>query len=273
MAKAIDIPAQSKPEQKELKQNKNGDTKYTIIGIFTAIGIILLAFAITFTIVLKTNTAGLVDKYRTSIQGIPVLKYALPKAVDPEDPKNLTLSELEAKYNALRKEKQDSLSKEKDLNNQIAALTKYKADEEKRTSDAAAQVAEATNLKKQADDANAKLETDKKTFDTVVANADKQGFKAFYEQVNKDIAQKIYADIITAQKISDDTKKYVQIYEQMDAKAAAKIFEQLGKTDMNLVVDILKNMSKDKVSKILPDMSTDFAAKVSQSLSVVYIQK
>jgi len=273
MAKVINTPAQNKPEQKEITKNKNGNMKYTIIGIFTAAGIILLVFAITFTIILKSNTAGLADKYRTSIQGIPILKYALPKAIDPEDAKNLTLKELTDKYNVLRKEKQGYLSREQDLNSQIDELLKYKVDEEKRTSDATIQLTEATNLKKQVDDANVKLEADRKAFDAVVANADKQGFRTFYEQLNKETAQKVYAEIITGQKISDDTKKYVQIYEQMDTKAASKILEQLGKTKMDLVVEILKTMNKEKVSKILPEMSTDFAVDVSQRLSVVYIQK
>lgn len=282
MAKTAETPAQVKPELKDLKINKdqkdvntakNNNTKYTIIGILSALGVILIALSVTFTIIMKTNAAGMADKYRSSLQGVPVLKYALPKAADPDDPKNLTQDELVKKYNSLRTQNAELTSKEKDLNNQIAELLKYKADEEKRTSDAEAKLTEATALKKQADDANAKLEENKKTFDLKVANADKQAFKAFYEQVNKDTAKKIYSDIITEQKISDDTKKYVQIYEQMDTKSAGKILEQLGKSDMNLVVEILKNMSKDKVAKILPEMSTDFAASVSQKLSAVYIPK
>jgi flagellar motility protein MotE (MotC chaperone) len=277
MAKVLEKPAQVKPEPKgEDKKNidnKGNDSKYTVIGIVSAILILLLVFGATFTIMLKTNTAGLADKCRTSLQGIPVLKYALPKAADPEDPKNFTQSELIDKYNALRKQNQDLQAKEKDLNSQLADLMKYKANEEKRTADATAKLTDAQNLKKQVDDANAKLAADKQAFDSVVANADKQGFKTYYEQVNKDTAQKIYAQIVTEQKISDDTKKYVQIYEQMDAKKAAQILEQVGKSDMNLVVDILKNMSRDKVAKILPEMTTEFAANVSQKLSAVYMSK
>jgi len=275
MAKVINAQAQNKPEavvQKAVKE-KNTDTKYTIIGIFSAVGIILLVLGILFTIIIRTNTAGLTDKYRANIQGIPVLKYALPKVADPDDPKYLTQSELIDKYNALRKEKQDYLKKEQDLNNQIAELTKYKAGEEKRTSDAQSLKDQADQSKKQADDANAKLEADKKAFDQVVANADKQGFRTYYESVNKDTAKQIYQDILTQQKISDDIKKYVQIYEQMDSKAAAKIFEQMGSTQTDLVVQILQNMSKDKVSKILPEMSTTYAAKISQKLSEVYMKK
>lgn len=274
MAKVINAQAQNRPAAAALAPNleKKNDRKYTIIGIFSAIGIILLVCGIVFTIVMKTNTAGLADKYRANIQGIPVLKYVLPKAADPDDPKNLTQAELIDKYNALRKEKQDYQKKEQDLNNQIAELTKYKAAEEKRTADAQTAKAAAEALKKQSDDAAAKLDADKKAFDTAVANADKQAFRSFYESVNKDTAQKVYADILTQQKVSDDIKKYVQIYEQMDAKAAAKIFEQLGSTQTDLVVEILKNMSKDKVSKILPEMSTSFAAKVSQKLSEVYMK-
>jgi Uncharacterized conserved protein len=274
MAKVINAPAQNKPVTvaQETKQQNKSNTKYTIIGIFSAIGIILLVCGIVFTIVMKSNTGGIADKYRANIQGIPVLKYALPKAADPDDPKNLTQSELTDKYNALRKEKLDYQKREQDLNSQIAELTKYKAAEEKRTADAQSAKDAAEALKKQADDATVKLEADKKAFDTAVANADKQAFRTYYESVNKDTAQKIYTEIITQQKISDDIKKYVQIYEQMDSKAAAKIFEQMGSNQTDLVVEILKNMSKDKVAKILPEMSTSFAAKISQKLSEVYMK-
>lgn len=274
MAKTMEKPAQNKPEPKvEGNKNKYDDAKYTVIGIISAVLIILLTVGITFTIVLKTNTAGLADKYRKNIQGIPVLKYALPKVADPEDPKNLSERELIEKYNSLRKEKQDFLARENEMNNQIAELLKYKADEEKRTADAEAKAAEAEDIKKKADEANVKLEVDKKAFDTVVAKADKQGFRSFYEQVSKDTAQKLYSEILGEQKISEDTKKYVQIYEQMDTKKAAQILEQVGKSDINLVVDILKNMSREKVSKILQEMTTDFAANISQKLSAVYMPR
>lgn len=275
MAKVINAQAQNKPEvvaTQDTKQEKRTNIRYTIIGIFSAIGIILLVLGIAFTIIMKTNTAGFADKYRANIQGIPVLKYALPKAADPEDPKNFTQDELIDKYNALKKEKQEYQKKEQDLNSQIAELTKYKAAEEKRATDAQSAKDAAEALKKQSDDAAAKLEADKKAFDTAVANADKQAFRSYYESVNKEIAQKVYAEIITQQKVSDDVKKYVQIYEQMDTKAAAKIFEQMGSTQTDLVVEILKNMSKDKVAKLLPEMSTSFAAKMSQKLSEVYMK-
>lgn len=256
-----------------IPEHKDKKVLYSILGVITAFSLILLIVSGIFTFILKNNINGAADKYRDSIKNVPIVKLALPKLKEDDDPKKMSQNELIEKYLALKDEKKEFFTKEAELNAQIAVLNKYKATEEKMREE----VAEEKRLlgdekKKLSDEKNILLE-EKKKFDVAVANADKNAYKDFYSKIEKETAKKIYTEIMQEQKASEETKKFVQIYEEMDGKAASKVLEELGKSQFELVVDILKNMKKEKVAEILTEMDASFAAKVSDKLAAKYLMK
>lgn len=260
-------PAQQGSENK--KGNPMGNIIFGLLAFVTAISIILAVVGGAYYFVIHNNMNGLADKYRKDIQNWPVLKLALPVPPDPEDPKYLTQNDILKGYQNLRK-KRDELTKQlneankklKELEGVKTENDKVKSDNEKIKNDTKAQQDDIDKQKKQ-------LEDEKKKLNELIASGNKDGFKSYFEQVDKDTAQKIYTQIMQEQKTSADTKKFIQTYEAMDPSAAAKIFEQLGTSKIDLVVDIIKNMKKDTSSQILAAMDPAYASKVTDRLSKI----
>lgn len=244
---------------------------YGLTAFILALGIIALVLGSTFYLVIKNNVNGMGEKYRKEIQGIPVLNRALPKAADPDDPKYLNQDQLVEKYNQLRKDNEELNKKLKEASTENAELQLYKNSEDRVK-------AESEAAKKELEAQGAQLETkrkeiadERKKLDEMIATGDKAAFKEFYEKVDKETAQRVYASIMTEQKATEDAKKFAQLYENMDAAAAAKIFEEMGTTKIDLTVDILKNMKKESTAEVLAAMTPSFASKVTDKLSKIYL--
>lgn len=257
------------------KTNENRNKKgllFTLFAVLAAVLIIAVVFIGSFYFIIQKNINGLAEKYENNIRSIPVLRHALPEPEDPEDPEYLTDREVRQKYQEYRlkyKELTDKLNNEEKL---ISDLQKYKDEYDK-------MVAENDMIKKDLKDRQLKLdeqvkqyENDKKIIDEIVASNDKEGFKEFFEKIEKETARQIYTDIMQEQKIDEDTKKFAQIYENMDPSAAAKIFEQMNNSQMDLVVKILKSMKKETSAEILAAMDVKFASKVTDKLAKEYIK-
>ncbi|MCX7922376.1 MAG: DUF615 domain-containing protein [Clostridia bacterium] len=267
------IEQSPKIQKNNNKKEGKGKLLYGVLAFLTAIVIMAIVFGGVFYIVVSNNVNGIGEKYRKDIQSIPVLKMALPKVKDPDDDKYLTESEVRNKYRSLRKDKselttqlEEAKKKAVELQKQIDELTKVKAENEKIKKDMEFLKAQIENEKKQ-------LAEDKKKIDELVAAGDKNGFKEYFEKVDKDTAQKLYAQIVQEQKISEEAKKFTQIYENMEPASAAGIFEQMGDTKLDLVIEIMKAMKKETSSQVLAEMTPDFAGKVTEKLSKLYLNK
>lgn len=252
--------------------NKKNGFLYGLLVFMTALTVMLLILGSVFYFFIHNNMYGLAERYRQNLQGIPLLRLALPSVPDPEDPKYLTEEQLKDKYNQLRSLR-DSLQKQlEEANSTISELQEIKEENEQLS-------AENESIKKLMEDQNVKLEAEKKQIEEdraklakLAADGDTEGFKAFYEKLDEKSASEIYAQIMQEEKLDADTAKFIQIYEKMDAGAAAAIFEKLSGTDMDLVVDILKNMKKDISAEILSQMNTDIAAKLTSKLSEALVK-
>lgn len=96
-----------------------------------------------------------------------------------------------------------------------------------------------------------------------------EAYIEFYRGMYPETAERVYKEAILQVKYSEDIKKYVKTYEEMDSESAAAILQQIVNTDMELVVIILDSMSADSRAKILEGMQTDIAARVSKNLAPV----
>lgn len=220
--------------------------------------------------VISKNLNGIAVTYRKQISTIPVLRWALPALKDPYDPKYLTSSQLIAKYNELRKLRDDLTKQLLTANNTIDDLKMVKDAEDKI-------VEQNTQLKKlaiiqkaQIDEEKKQLSTDKKEIDKLIAKGDTLGFKAYFEKVDPINASKIYSEIIQNQKVSDGIKQNAKLYNTIDPSATAKIFEQMGTAKMELIVETLKNMNQDISAEVMAAMTPAFAAKVADKLRTAY---
>jgi flagellar motility protein MotE (MotC chaperone) len=241
-----------------------------LIAFLTAVAIIAAVFGGVFFIVVHNNVRGLGEKYRKEIQAVPVLRLALPKKPDPDNPEYMTEAELRQKYLSLAK-LNDELQKRLDAaKEEIEQLKTYKENYD-------SLCAEIEGKKKILDEREKKLENDieqynadKIKLDELVAMNDKEGFKAFFEKIDGENAKKLYSEILKSQKEDDEAKKYAAIYESMEPDAAAKILMQMGNAKMDLIVGILRYVKKETAAEILASMEPSFASGVAEKLSEPY---
>ena len=264
-------PVESPKSQSDAKKDRG--IVFSVITIFSVILVIALIFVGTFYIVIHNNVNGLAERYRKSIQNIPLAKLALPVAPDPLDPRYMTNSEIKDKYtefrkaNAdLRKQLDESAKKLQDLQKYKDEYDAFKAENEKAALDSKTKEAELNARQTQLDELKAKI-------DALIASGDKEGLKQYFETLDPATAKQVYAEVVKQQQVDANTKKFAQVYAAMDASAATQIFEKLGNSQMDIIAQTLKAMSKENSSAILAAMTPDFAAKVTQKLDELYKAK
>ncbi|NLP13545.1 MAG: DUF615 domain-containing protein [Clostridium sp.] len=262
-SKISPVLAGSLTQQKVKKKNS-----FLFGLIILLISLVVIAGVIVgvFWIIIRSNANGFADKYRNQINGMPVLRHALPappEDYDPLAPENMGSKELVAKYKEFRR-KNAQLSSE--LEN-----TKKELDEFKKIQVGVEEImAENEKLKKDMEAESTRLEEEISKMQEVLAKGDKEGFREFFEKMDKNTAQSLYANILEEQKADEQAKQFAQIYEKMDAGAAAAIFEELGSSQIELVAKVLKSMKKDAAAQIIAEMDEKFAAQVTDILSKKY---
>jgi len=254
---------------KEGSKKQNGKkNKGALTGVFTlliALFVIAIVFGGAFYFIIHSNIGGIADKNRQSIQNIPLLKLALPplSEADKLDPNNMAQDEIKNKYIEYKKSSNDFEKQLAEANKQLVELQKYKDDNEK-------QLQSIEDTKKVQDARQKVLDDLKTTIDQLIANGDKAGLKQYFEQIDPATAKVVYAEVIKQQQADQNAKNFAQIYEAMDASAAAKIFEQIGNSQIDMTSQTLKNMKKESAAAILAAMTPDFASKVTQKLDALY---
>ncbi|RCX15515.1 MgtE-like protein [Anaerobacterium chartisolvens] len=242
----------------------------------------LLAFAIAtlimaavlggaFYVVIHNNMGGLADKYRMNIKSIPVLKLALPQPVNPEDDKQMTEDEVREKYRELLKLRDDLRAQLEEKHKAIEQLEKERTEHEGIKAENARIKSDVEAQQKQIDDDRKQFEEDSKAVNGLIANGDKQGFKEYFEKVDKETAERVYGEIVKEEKANEQIRSYAKLYESMDASSAAKIFEEMGSSKSDFVVEILKNMKKEVSAEVLSAMSPSYAAKLADKLRAAYV--
>ena len=254
------------PQGSSKKDGKQNGLVFTLLAFLTAIVVITAVLGGAFYFVINKNINGLAERYRKEINAIPVLRLALPKAPDPEDPKYMTADQLKDKYQELRKLKAELEKQLEEAGAKMQELQKYKDDQGKFTAELEREKNDLKQQQLQIDDKIKKLEEDKGKLDELVVNNNKGGFKEFFEKVDPANAERLYKEVVKEQKADEEAIKFAKIYETMDPSSAAKIFENLDSSKIELIVETLKNMKKEVSSEILASMDPAFAAKITVKL-------
>lgn len=236
---------------------------FTLLTFLTVIVVIAAVFGGVFYFIIHNNINGLAERYRSSIQNIPLAKLALPIAPDPLDPKYMTEDDIKKKYIEFRNENEALKKQLSETNTRLDDYESLKLDTEKALQDIRDREA-AMDVKE------LQLKELKQKIDKLTANGDKESFKAYYENLDPENAKLLYAEIVKEQQSDANTKKFAQVYEMMDAAAAAKIFEQLGNSKMDMTAETLKAMKKENSSAILESMTPEFAAKLTEKLNALF---
>lgn len=251
--------------------SNNGEKKrngflFSVLALMVALVIIAAVLGGAFYIVIHNNVNGLAEKYRKEIQAIPVLKHALPVPPDPEDPKYMTDAEIKDRYMELRKLRDELKAQLEEAGEKIEELRKYKDEQDRFTAENEKVRQSLEQQRLEIEEKIKRYEEDKKKLDEAIAQSDRDGFIEFFEKIDRENAEAIYARVIKEKKEEEEDVKFAKLYEAMDAEAAARIFEQLGSSKIDLVVEALKNMNREAASEILASMDPAYAAKVTEKL-------
>ncbi len=250
--------------------SKRKSMLFTLLTFFVALLVIGIILGGAFYFVIHNNVNGLGEKYRKTIQNIPIARMALPVVADPLDPQYMTADEITAKYKEFR-EKNEVLSKlYEESEKKQTELQKYKDEYEQNKAENEKTAQELKDRTSLLEEEQAKLDELKKKIDELIANGDKQGLKEYFETINPELAKQVYAEVVKQQQIDENAKKFAQIYEAMDASAAAQIFEAMGNAKIELVAQTLKNIKKEKTAEILAAMTPAFASKLTEKLDELY---
>lgn len=257
----MDIKEDAYEDKNKDKNAKIDNFKFGILAFLVAViimaGILLGAFYL----IVHNNVYGVAETHRKEIQNMPLLRWALPKPPDPEDPEYMTEKEIRNKYIEIKTQRDDLSEQLKETNRVINELKIYKDGYEK-------VMIEKEEEKSKLEEEKKKIESDRVEIQKFAAEGNKEDFKKYFEAMDKDKAEELYREILLEEKIDADIKKFVQIYENMDETAVAKIFNEMGEEKIELVIEILTKMKKENSSAILTEMDPVFASKVTEKMAV-----
>lgn len=259
------------PRPKEKK--KMNDIVYGLLAFLVATAIMLVVLGGTFYIIVKNNVNGIGEKLRPKLTEVPVLRMALPEAPDPDDEKYMPEDEVRKKYREQQSsiaELQKQLEQQKKVN---AELQKFEDDNEKFDAEIESEKNSVEAERKQIDADIDQLAKDKQKLDQIVAEGDKEGFKAYFENIDKETAAKLYEEIMKEEKTDNEAVQFAKMYEIMEPDAAAAIFQEMGTSKMDTILDIIRNMKKEVVAQILTEMKPDFASQITEKLAEQHFGK
>lgn len=270
MAKSIEVMKKVVNPKTQGSGQKGRGVLFTFLALLTVIVVIAAVFGGVFYFVIHNNVNGLADKYRASIQNMPVIRLALPVASDPLDPKNMTDSEIKGKYAEFRSENTGLKKQLEDTNSKLSEYQKYKDDYNTLKQDTEKQLQDVKDRQAALDQKDLELKDLKRKLDELTAAGNREAFKAYFDSMDPENAKLIYAEVAKRLQADANTKKFAQIYAAMDASAAAKIFEQLGSSKIDMIAQTLQAMSKENSSAILASMTPAFAATITEKLDALY---
>lgn len=241
---------------KQAKVNKTEKKKNSRFISVSILLLILFFWLLIFALLVKLDVGGFGTTLRPALKDIPIVNKVLPKITDEELAleKNYpysSLSEAMDKINELEKTIEEAEIKNIEYEDNIVKLEE--------------ELAALSDLKENNDEFKKRV----LEFDRNIVFGDEapdiEEYKTYYESINPDNAEIIYRQVIFEVKASQEIQEKVDIYSQMDPKAAAAIFETLSH-DTDLLLLILSNMNKSSASEILSEMNPDLAGTLTKKL-------
>ncbi len=250
-------------KEKNEKDKSNMFQNLLIKIVLLVVILLLLSLPVVF---IKYNVGGVGEKARPLLEDIPYVQQILPPKPDPEDPQYMNKAELIDRYLTYKAEYEEESKLAGELTKELETLTDIRddyqefIDEQQKIED----------MKLTLGQERLQLETDRENFFNDIKENKKTDFRQYFELIDKEKAQELYAEILQEEKVNNEIKEFASKYEKMEAEDAAKIFEEMGNARMNLIIEVLKVMKTDQVAEILASMDKSFAAKVTERMAEQY---
>mgnify|MGYP005842808049 CR=1 FL=1 len=252
---------------KEANKKNTNPRKYNTVLVLG--GVLLLVFAIMFGIayyMVGKNTGNLAVSYKEQIDSIPFLRNALPRPVDPYDPKYLTSRQIRLKYDELRKERLQLANQLEDVNRKTEELKKQLDEGKTLIEDAKILKTQKESLERKIAEMENVLKNERAKYAQTLATKDTKGYKEFYDKLDEQSAKEIYEQVVRKIKNDQERAKFVKTYELMEPSSAAKIFETMGNKKIEIICGILEEMNKESAASIIQEMQPEFAAIITEYL-------
>ena len=91
-------------------------------------------------------------------------------------------------------------------------------------------------------------------------------YRKYYEEISPENAEKIYKQVVEAERYSEMAETLATLYAGEDAASAAEQLAVLSE-DLDLVCDILLNMKESNAAAILQEMDSTYAAQVTKKIA------
>lgn len=254
------------PEPQAKKQEKKAGALSGILAVLIALLVVAVVFCGVFYMVLKNNVFGLGEAYRPAFQSHPILKFALPPvppAYDADDPKNLTQEEIVEKYGEYRQ-------KVADLNRQLEESKSKISQMEKDAGDLAAnqKVLDDNQKALQAiEEQQKKLEDINTQLAQLLAEGDREGFKAYFAQLDKAAAAAIYEELLKEDLDLETKTAIAKPFSVMEPASAAKVLTELWSKDRTIMISIMEGLKPQAAALIMEKMDASVAAEVMRVLA------
>lgn len=238
-------------------ENESGGSR--AVTVLIAIIIILIWLAV-FAFLIKLDVGGIGSNVLYPVlKDVPVVNKILPEASEETQ-----ASEGNYKYNTLKSANDRINELEKRLESATGTSTSnsdYIADLE----------AEVTRLRRYKNDVDAFEKRVEEFDENVVFNNDAPDideYRKYYEDIAPETAEKIYKQVLEAERYSREAQNLSDRYATMDPAAAAQILSNMTE-DLDLICDILGLMKDDQCAAILAELDSTFAAQITKKMAAV----
>lgn len=248
------------------ESEKPGGCLHSIIVVLIAFLVIAVVFVGVFYFVVNNNINGMADSLKPHIKNYSVLKIFLPKDLadyDPDDPKYLTDKQILGKYHEYR-EKVRSLTEE--LNEANKTIENIKT-EIQSASDIEKIAEENRQLLETIEAEKELLEATRKSLAELIAKGDPEGFKNYFQKIDRAAAEAVYAEIMKEAAVSEEKKALAKPFSTMNPQGAANVLTELFSSDKEAALDIFEGMGPKVMAPILERMDAKVAAEIYSLLS------
>ena len=97
---------------------------------------------------------------------------------------------------------------------------------------------------------------------------DPEAYKAYYEMIDPDNAEKIYERVAKKYQYSQEIKDQADIYSRMQPAKAAEVLTEMS-VDLTLVAKILDSMQPGKMALIMDQMDKEVAAQITTKMTAM----
>lgn len=238
------------------------EEKTTLVGKiinFVLVMLIVIFLFIVLAVLIRLDVGGVGSNFaRPLLKNIPYVNKILPPVSDAQ----------------ISEEKGYSYRSLEEANAEIERLKKELSDTKKSLSKKKKSVIKLQNEI----DKLSQLEKNNKDFEERVYNFDKnvvyndkapsiEEYKAFYEEIEPENAEKLYKEVVSIIEANGDIKSQAERFQAMKPEEAAAIITNMS-ADLDLVCDILSKMKSKNSAAILAKLDSVMAARITKKMSL-----